>query len=244
MKKILLVGIAAAAFCGAPAFAADRPAPVYKAAPAPAVFNWTGFYAGIDGGYGWSPHSDQLQDFNVGGLFPGLSPKGGFGGGQAGFNWQPSGTPWVLGVETDIQGSGIGKKQTFTPGSAGATGTYTSDLDWFGTVRGRIGYAIDRSLIYFTGGFAYGRVVNDVLYSTGTHYRVSQTATGSVLGGGWEYMLSSAWSVKAEYQYINLGRHDPVTATGISYSSFPGTKVEDSTFHTVRVGLNYKFGSY
>ncbi len=87
-----------------------------------------------------------------------------------------------------------------------------SELDWFGTVRGRIGYAFDTSLVYFTGGFAYGGLDNqiDIDHLEYWRYQNDGTATGYVLGGGYEYKFSLAWSVKAEYQYINLGRNDPL----------------------------------
>lgn len=168
--------------------------------------------------------------------FHGLSPEGGFGGGQIGYNWQGIWHPHlVLGIEADIQGAGIEDK-----GTDGVL-NYKSSLDWFGTVRGRIGYAADRALVYFTGGFAYGGVRNSVS-NAGVDYSFSGTATGYVLGGGLEYKITPAWSVKAEYQYINLGKNDPVSAGGFAFTSLPTTTLDDDAYHTVRVGLNYHFG--
>lgn len=246
MKKFLLAGIAAATFVGAPAFAADLPAkaPVYKAAPAP-MFNWSGWYAGVNGGYGWSPYNDQLRDTsNPPFLFSGLSPEGWFGGGQAGYNWQGVGSPWVFGLEADIQASDINDNRNWVVGAIPVQ--QKSELDWFGTVRGRLGYAVDRTLFYATGGWAFGRINNCECLTggIGTTRKNDTTANGYVVGGGVEYALGNApWSVKLEYQYINLGKNDPVNA-GSHLSSFPGTTVHDDAFHTVRLGLNYKFGSY
>jgi outer membrane immunogenic protein len=210
----------------------------YKDTPYVAV-NWAGFYAGVNGGYAWSEHSDQLA-YTKAPAFYGLSPEGGFGGGQIGFNWQGMWHPHlVLGIEADIQGAGVNAS-----GSDAAGLKYKSDLDWFGTVRGRIGYAYDRALVYATGGFAYGGVQNTVLNSgaLGGPAKFDDVATGYVLGGGIEYKFSPAWSVKAEYQYINLGKNDPVTASGKTFSSVPTTTLTDDAYHTVRAGLNYHFG--
>src|SRR5208337_2426615 len=159
--------------------------------------------------------------------FGGLSPSGGFGGGQIGYNWQGILHPHlVLGAEADIQGAGIEDKGTDKFGDP-----YKSHLDFFGTVRGRIGYAMDSSLFYFTGGFAYGGIKNEVdfPYFSGASYIKDTTATGYVLGGGWEYKFSPAWSAKAEYQYINLGKNDPERneVIGHTYSSIGGVLRDD-----------------
>jgi outer membrane immunogenic protein len=213
----------------------------YKDGPAYATVNWAGFYAGVNGGGAWSDSSNQLacpidpaHGCNTG--FRGVSPSGGFGGGQIGYNWQGVWHPHlVLGVEADIQGAGVEGRGTDVSGSV-----YKSQLDFFGTVRGRIGYAMDSSLFYFTGGFAYGGLKNEIDFSAHNVFAKDATATGYVLGGGWEYKFSPAWSVKAEYQYINLGQTDPERSStiGHTYSSIGGI-VRDDAFHTVRAGLNY-----
>lgn len=242
--KFLASCIAVVSLLSAPAFAADMPvkAPDYRAAP---IFNWSGFHAGVNGGYGWSAWDDQLRDTaNPGFPFSGLSPEGWFGGGQIGYNWQGAGSPWVFGLEADIQASDINDKRNWAVGATLLQ--QKSGLDWFGTVRGRVGYAVDRTLFYATGGWAFGRVNNcecarNVL---GTTYKKDDTANGYVLGGGVEYAFAPNWSAKLEYQYINLGKNDPANAAGTPLSSFVGTTIHDDAFHTVRIGLNYKFGSY
>ena len=211
-------------------------------------FTWTGFYIGGNGGYAWSPNNDQLRDVTngPGNQFFGLSPEGGFGGGQIGYNWQIFG-PLVIGVEADIQGSAITDSFKWT------LARQESDVDWFGTVRGRLGFAADRALFYATGGYAYGHVRNAELgigNGGSVNYIADNTASGYAVGGGIEYKFSPAWSIKTEYQYFNLGLNDPVVvactfpcALGKSLSSFgPGVTVRDDEFHTIRVGLNYHFG--
>jgi len=145
--------------------------------------------------------------------------------------WHPN---LVLGIETDIQGAGISDK-----GGDGFGDVYKSELNYFGTVRGRIGYAFENSLVYFTGGFAYGGVRNVANFG-GPDFVKDATATGYVLGGGWEWKFSPAWSAKVEYQYIDLGKNDPIDVSSVGaggYSQY-GT-VHDDAYHTIRVGLNY-----
>jgi outer membrane immunogenic protein len=137
--------------------------------------SWAGFYVGVNGGYGWSPHNDQLRDFNSN-TFPGLSPEDAFGGGQIGYNVQLG--KIVLGYEADIQDSGIGDKKKLN----GVV--YQSDLDWFGTARGRIGHSMGPALAYLTGGLAYGEMNNRADYFGTSTYKFKGTVTGYVLGSG------------------------------------------------------------
>ena len=223
--------------------AADMYRPVeggsYKDAPAP-VEPWTGPYVGINGGYAWG------GDSNVTGFTPTPPPapaititsgiataaadpvfgsNGWFGGAQAGYNWQRGNL--VFGVEADIQGADIKGSAT----TAGPT-TAENSLDWFGTVRGRVGYAVGSALLYGTGGFAAGGV-QDKLTAGGTTLKHDATATGYAAGGGLEYALSPSWSGKAEYQYINLGS-DSLTDAGSG-----ATATFNHEYNTVRLGLNY-----
>ena len=199
---------------------------------APVAQSWAGFYIGVNGGYGWGDHSDKFATTPF--PFDGLDPKGGFGGGQIGYNWQGMWHPHlVLGVEADIQGSGIEDKAT-THGV-----TFKSNLDWFGTVRGRLGYTFGSSLVYATGGFAFGGIDNEIS-STGPVIiaKNSRIANGYTVGGGLEYKFTPAWSAKVEYQFIDLGRNDPMLNGG--NTCVAGTvKCEDDAFHTVRAGINY-----
>lgn len=215
------------------AYAADLP--VKASAPAPSTSDWTGLYAGINGGYGWANETvlGDTEDNPQG-----ISPKGAFGGAQIGYNYQTDKV--VLGVEADLDRSGISASMT----DANFGDRFSSKLNWFGTVRGRLGYAFNPLLVYVTGGFAYGHIVTDVTSPSliGAPYHYSGITTGYTLGGGVEYKLNSAWSVKVEYQYINLGTIDPASATGGTFSSrLTHDILHANAFHTVRLGLNYKF---
>jgi outer membrane immunogenic protein len=193
--------------------AAANAADMYRA-PAPSAgapyvgVNWSGFYVGVNGGYGWNSAS----------LDAGAnSPKGGFGGGQIGYNAQRGN--FVFGIESDIQGAGI--KAT----SYGAD----TEMNWFGTARGRLGYAFDRVLVYGTGGFAYGNVKDSALGSS-----ISETQLGWVAGGGVEYKFSPSWSAKAEYQFMSLDATDAAGAGRLGDFALSRTEVS-----TARLGVNY-----
>jgi outer membrane immunogenic protein len=225
MRSLGLATLAAITISVLPAAAADMSRPVYKAAPAPMMqaYNWSGFYAGIHGGYAWGDGAATvfgLTDFG--------DVDGWFGGGQIGWNWQAAGSPWVWGIEADLSGSDIGT-------SASALGiTADSTLNMFGTVRGRLGYAWDRVMLYGTGGFAWGR--NELSFSGfGTSVSEERTHTGWVAGGGVEWALLDNWTAKIEYQYLMLDSETyfPAVLGGIDL---------DADIHTIRVGLNYRFG--
>jgi outer membrane immunogenic protein len=246
MKRILLVGLGLFALAATQsAVAADRPLP-YKAPPAVVpIFTWTGWYVGVDGGYGWGTDSDitfTAPATGFTGTSQGFRSTGGFGGGQIGFNQQTG--QWVWGLEADIQGSGIRDAFNVTvPSNGGPLGVNAQQrLNYFGTVRGRLGLAVDHSLFYATGGFAYGGVKDNILLTNGGATALlmrNYTGTGFAVGGGWEYNFAPAWSVKVEYQYIDLGSK---MLSGVSTNAvlLNSTNI-DAKFHTVRVGLNYGF---
>jgi outer membrane immunogenic protein len=210
------------------------------------VAPWAGFYVGVNGGGAWSEFSDQLANFNNANKFNGLSPEGGFGGGQIGYNWQGMWHPrLVLGVEADIQGASISDKANWNP-FGNVTAVSESRLDWFGTVRGRVGYAFDSTLLYATGGFAFGGIKNSQDDNRPISFTIDRTATGFTAGGGVEYMVAPKWSVKAEYQFIDLGKNEPFSPSpGQGLFTHFKTTLEDDAFHTVRAGINYHFsGAY
>lgn len=254
----------------------------YKDAPDVPVTTWTGFYVGMNGGYGWSDSNSSLyaEALSDSGFRYGpdvaTSPTvhfdkaGGFVGGQAGYNLQWN--QFVLGVETDFQGAGIdgsaSASTSVTPAlppsfrgglsdTVSASAFRESTLDYFGTVRGRLGYTFGPALIYATGGFAYGGFTGNALATLGIdsrggtttyNYAVtgSTTRTGYVLGGGLEYALSPQWSLKGEYQYIDLGGNNGYVgyhldnSQGVVVDRARGYYTIEQNFNTVRVGLNYK----
>src|SRR5689334_13867178 len=188
----------------APAAAAD----LYRKAPAYAplsYYNWNGFYVGANLGYQWGSVTN----------WPSVAPSGVTGGGQVGYNWQVH-PNWVLGLEADIQGSGA--NDTFA--------AYKFSNPWFGTVRGRAGYAMNNVLIYGTGGFAYGG--GSVTFGGATE---SQLHTGWTAGAGVEVGLTPNWSAKAEYLYVQLNNQGYVL-TGVNNG------FQSNVF---RLGVNYRF---
>jgi outer membrane immunogenic protein len=271
VKKLGLASIAwfAAASLGA-AVAADL-SPAYKAtvkAVAPAS-GWTGFYIGGNVGYGWDSGSSSVSAISTdpalapalaailaAGSYPtSLSPsaKGVIGGGQIGYNWQlPS--QWLIGLEADLQGSGIkgSDSQTRSPPFFDTTSTgATKSIDWFGTVRGRVGFLVTPQwLLYGTGGLAYGQTKSSFTttdLSFGCLPGITACANGASSGirAGWtagagaEAMLAPNWSVKLEYLYVDLGRRSvsaPASTLPIVFSSSTAFREQ-----IVRVGLNYHF---
>ncbi len=213
------------------------------------VNSWTGFYLGVNAGYAWTDSSRNITyKSNLGGRDSSVGTRddGGFAGGQIGYNWQGMLYPHiVLGVEADIQVPGASDHVSgFTVG--GLPFSASQDLDYFGTVRGRVGYALNRTLVYFTGGFAYGQLKDKAFLRNGVlsvDLRGDNMQTGYVLGGGVEYKIAPSWSLKGEYQYINFGGETlsgavvPPTGEVIHSSSI------DGNFHTVRIGLNYHVGA-
>ncbi|MGO9174374.1 MAG: outer membrane protein [Rhodomicrobium sp.] len=239
LRRVILGAVSAIALT-ASANAADMytpgPAGGYKDAYVP-VDTWAGFYVGVNGGYAWGNDSTVSLSTTIPPSVSSASfaPDGGFGGGQIGYNWQGLLHPnLVLGIEADIQGADISGKATVDPVSA-PIATAESRLDWFGTVRGRLGYSFGSALLYATGGFAYGGVEDKLSVTSSGHTTITSdnyTATGWVVGGGVEYKLAPAWSVKAEYQYIDIDdRVNHVTAS----ATF------DHAYNTVRLGVNYHF---
>ena len=257
MKKLSL-SVAALALCSASAFAADLPsrkeAPVYV--PPPPVLTWTGFYVGVNVGGGWSAGNGNSNAYNLYGMNGGVTNNVGggvIGGGQVGYNYQMG--SFLVGVETDFQGSSLssssqqvgwvdGNGVLFGGGANPAYFGYQTgkSLNWLGTVRGRIGYAIMPSLlIYGTGGFAYGDVSR---VHTGYWGQAgSAVQTGWTAGGGVEWMFMPNWSAKAEYLYTDISGGG--VANNGWYAGNAGVGLNSVNNHTrvntVRAGVNYHF---
>ena len=224
MKRVLLSGVALVALAGT-AVAADIPRKVAQPARAPVayvapVYNWTGPYIGINGG--WGSGDAELEGTPGTGSF-GVS--GGLFGGTIGYNWQAGQT--VFGLEADLGWSGI-------DGSA-ACGARTCGVEnsWLGTVRGRLGYAIDRFMPYLTGGLAVGEVKATATGLAGA----SNTQTGWTVGGGVEFAFGTPWTAKLEYLFVDLGDFTCGASCGVT----AGTGDVSFQTHIVRAGLNYRF---
>jgi len=222
IKSILCGGVAAAAMLtvSMAAHAADLPRP-YKAPAyiAPIYANWTGFYVGLNAGYGFGK-----SNWDVPAISP--SPKGFVGGLTMGYNFQTG--MWVWGIEGDADYAGM-------KGSADCFGgTCETKTSWLATVRGRIGYAgWNNWLPYLTGGAGFGNIK-----ATSPFGDASKTQIGWTAGAGVEYAMWSNWSVKLEYLYMDLGKFD----CGASCTGVAGTS-DNVSFNAniVRAGLNYRF---
>jgi outer membrane immunogenic protein len=259
-------------FGAASASAADLAARVYTKSPAPidAAYNWSGFYGGVNVGYGFGRTSLDST-----GVVPGLAPfvasdtkpmDGVIGGGQVGWNIQFN--QWVVGIEADFQGTGQRlSTTTVNPifvnlGLAVLTGTQTEirneRLDWFGTVRGRIGYAVDGLLWYGTGGLAYGHIKFagtdnftfaiagfgppvPIVFAGG--FDASRNKVGWSVGGGVEgAIMRSNWTWKLEYLHMDFGRLDYsfVATLAAAPVAAPVSGSVRLTDDIIRVGLNYR----
>lgn len=256
MNKLLIAVTGAMMGFAGSALAADLAPPPAE----PISYDWTGFYIGGNVGYGFDGKDDvHIKDnfFDVDvyhdvGSVGTLNRQGVFGGGQLGYNFEVNG--FVFGVEGDIEASGIGDSERrdfpFPDGSPGFfDAKVSSDITWFGTVRGRIGWAFDTVLLYGTGGVAFGGLDTKFQgeFYGGEHFKGSDSTTGVgwAAGGGVEWAFAPNWSVKFEYQYINLGDQtlkkrefyangDPIDGVFAKASVTPH-------FQTVRAGVNWHF---
>jgi len=271
MKRTLIASAAFASLLVATnASAADLP--VYtKAPPVAVVYDWTGYYLGVNVGYSWGRGT---TDGNVAGtrtvavtgaaavttVLPTLplsgraNVNGVIGGGQLGYNWQ-RGT-WLFGLEGDVQGSGErGFSDVCTvagcpAGSVAFNREYK--LDWFGTARGRVGFLpTERLVLYATGGLAYGGFSGSSTTQPLNIGTWASTRAGWTVGAGAEAALGSNWSVKFEYLYMDLGHVGGSSANATSITTVGSTTTTTNlayvfntkfTDNIVRVGLNYRFG--
>ncbi len=200
---------------------------------APAAFSWTGFYLGGNFGWDWTNFSNTITIAGVGSGPIAANVRGFLGGGQAGFNWQIF-QPVVVGLEADFQGAQAASGSRSVNGTVGpATITAISNTPYFGTVRGRIGYAYGTLLFYATAGGLFG---DNTLKGTVSNTRFSSSATfwTWTAGAGIEASLGGHFSIKLEYLFAGSPSEMPVVP-GQSASA-----VRSST-NLIRVGLNYRF---
>lgn len=241
-----IIAASAAVLISGTAMAAD--AIVYNE-PAPIevvdTFSWTGGYIGVNAGYAGGkfkhPFDVNIRDGagsdwqNIANGSLNVTSSGFVGGVQAGYNWQMD--QYVVGLETDIQASGLkgevsGSLNNFIDAKAG------TKVSWFGTTRVRLGYTpVDRFLVYATGGVAYGKV-KSYAEINGDGISASKTKVGYTVGAGAEYAITNNVTIKSEYLFTDLGKMNLFDISGQDFNASAEAKVQ---FHTVRVGLNYKF---
>jgi len=234
--RIFLPSVALLAF-GTGALAADLPtrlAPVPVFAPVP-IFTWTGFYVGAQVGVGWQ--RDRLAEIDV--CTPGCVDRatgrstGIIGGGHVGFNWQTGAV--VYGLEGDFEGTDL-HHSTVYPLSA--PDRFSSSIRWQSSVRGRLGYAFDRVLVYGTGGVAFADIRHSYYEATApASQSFSDTRVGWTAGGGVEYALGGNWSTRVEYRYTDFGKKTDVP--DVVFPRF--VERHNETEHAVRVGVSYRF---
>lgn len=277
-RSISTAVIAGVCVAATSAIAADIARPVYKAAPIPTAYSWTGWYGGLNAGYGrndatWSFTDDRgASDIVLDNTFDPdgpktqkLDPSGFIGGGQFGYNWQFD-KQWVVGLETDLQYSAIKGDAFVTPLPGGVTYGLTSrqEVEWFGTVRARLGFLLTERLMAFgTGGLAYGQTkanatianasnlthviplatqltcpANDICLAGSN----SQISAGWTAGGGLEYAPWNNVTLKIEYLHIDLGDRTQqlVAQTPASGNGFVTAKFNNA-YDIVRAGVNWKF---
>jgi len=259
--KALLGAAACAALIGTPALAADMAVKPPPASPAQ-VFSWTGFYVGGNLGYGWGSAANTVTfvDANFPLAFASSSRNNlqtVIGGGQIGYNWQfsPHG---VFGVEADLQDFNKQASRNFSgactiicvPNSDIVNGTSNAQVSWFGTVRGRLGYAANDLFFYGAAGLAFGEVklsgtVNEATVLGGggwnitSPYGIAKDKAGWTVGAGTEGIISKSWSWKIEYLYLDLGS----ISTSETLPPLPGISISAQSHFTanvLRVGLNYR----
>lgn len=255
LRTALLASVAAVAI-SASAQAADLPVSVPASVPQTVVplYNWTGFYVGLNAGYSWMNGDARYTGGPAGALavLPGgygIEADGFIGGGQLGFNYQIN--QFVVGIEADIQYTDLEGRTTITSvfgGGATSIGTASTGLDWLGTVRGRVGFAFDRFLVYATGGLAYGDVsisgstIDNFVPAFGYAGSRSETRTGWTLGGGVEWGFTQNVSVKLEYLYYDLGTVDlTLSPTTLGAAGTVLTQRHDIDGHIIRAGVNFRF---
>jgi len=216
LKKQFLLSAAVGVLAGlTPALAAPPP-------PPPAIYNWTGFYVGANAGYSWGQGAVIYNDSGWGPKSPLTGANnldGAIGGTQIGYNWQLNNS-WVAGVETDFQLANEKASKTFVPFSdteGAVVAQLMSKIEWFGTVRGRLGWLFNpMTMVYATGGLAYGRVNASGTFIDSTctpspacewGFNKSAINVGWTVGGGIEGAFPNApnWTWKIEYLYIDLG---------------------------------------
>ena len=223
MRRILLTALMAGV--ASSALAADLP--THKAPPAPApyyappAFTWTGFYIGVNGGWGFSG-TDNNSFGNL---------NGGLIGGTVGYNYQMG--QFVIGYEGDVDWADV-HGGNFAYGLPGGFGTDKLTTNWMVTERARLGYAVDRTLFFVTGGYAGIDTHGTFSDSFGNFGSQNVWHNGGVVGAGVEYAFTNNISLKGEYLYMPT----------FSETYFPGTPDQTKTglgMSMFRAGLNYKF---
>jgi outer membrane immunogenic protein len=244
MKRLLpTIGLVALGMASS-ALAADLPARTYTKAPAAmaTIYDWSGFYIGANGGYGWS--RDCRRNLNIPLELGCYDATGGVAGGQIGYRWQSGG--WVFGLEAqgdwaDLKGSTANLNPAVEPFSG-----LGSRMDAFGLFTGQVGYAWNNALIYVKGGAAVtDRRFDFTFLPTGvvTNSTGFSTHWGGTVGAGVEYGFTPNWSAAIEYDHIFERRHNVVfTGTGAAGAVLAGSRISGGDTDLITARVNYRWG--
>jgi outer membrane immunogenic protein len=264
MNKLVMAGAAVLALASAqPAAAADIPVPAYQPPPTVILFSWTGFYIGAHGGGGWGSKQTNSAAFPFSPAPPppplplialapnSISPSGGLAGAQIGANYQVG--SWVFGAEADASWSNLtaGPTCTATRTFLGAvtplSATCNVKVSGLGTIAGKVGWAMDRLLVYSKFGVAWA---NDNYNFTSASVLLpslaaNETRWGWMVGAGVEYAFLDSWSGRIEYNYLDFGTRAPSFTSGslISASGVNSVAINiRERISVVKLGINYRFG--
>jgi outer membrane immunogenic protein len=239
IRTALVAAIAVATPLAAQAADLPTKGPILKAPPALA-FSWAGHYFGVHIGGLWGKKDWTELDIGTSSHnFSGL-----IGGAQLGFNMQSG--PMVFGIQGDWSWTnGKGSNNCVTATYFGSTGTFecASNVKWLASVPGRVGYAMDRSMIYVKGGWAWENdsytfnLVSPTALSVAT---ASGTRSGWTLGGGWEMVIGPRWTAFVEYNYYDFGNRNADFTSSLAPGVTVPVEIKESK-HVVKVGLNYMF---
>jgi outer membrane immunogenic protein len=208
----------------------------------PVASLWTGCYVGADVGYAWQRDADGETIAGTGtpsGFSPApTNPNGIKGGGFIGCNWQPSGH-WVVGLEGDAEGSDVAHSDgIYAPSSD----FYESRTGFQGSIRARLGWAVDRSLLYATGGVAFASIQDHYvgLETDGLATNVTDSRTGWTAGAGWDYAFTNAWIGRIEYRHADFGSVTNTVSFCVSCTVVNEKHL--TTEDAIRFGIAYRFG--
>jgi outer membrane immunogenic protein len=252
LTRIILVVSAAGAIVDA-ASAADLPARIYTKTPVAAPFTWTGSYVGLYvGGASASGNAVTTDPVSPAGIpYNGVAPVA-YGldasfiaGYTGGYNYQFA-PNWVVGYEGEMGYMRFRGSAIMNPLPAGNSDTTASTGigDWYSAYTARLGYAVDRSLIYLKGGLAIARIETGVLDVTPAPTLDTMShkwRAGYAVGGGWEYAFDAKWSLKAEYLYLGIENNFATFGVPSGFVVADSSTTRIPGIHTGKIGLNYKW---
>ncbi len=223
------------------AWSADLVEPAPAPVPVAVAPLWTGVYVGGLVGYAWTDEAWTLVDNagpgncnQCGNEVTSFGMDGFMGGVQIGYNYQIDN--FVIGLEADINFMDLDGKGTWSA-QGGEPRNGTTDIDWLVTVGPRAGFVVDQSLLFIEGGYAAASESHSHLGNNGNVFDGDDTHDGWFIGGGLEYALDTHWTIKGEYNYVDLGNEVSLSGSEPNDAVFD----IDQTMQTFKVGLSYKF---